>query len=268
MLWSKEVSALSVTVDVHRSHGPGRLAERRSVGKRTRRAGIALFFASVAVNAAIGIYAVLAPSFGETQGKILGTSLCVTGAVLLTLATEPAWERALLGRLPPAAAILGVLGFILAIAGIWTEPANEIWGKVTMTIFTISIAGVIASLLALAALSPRHAWLAKATYALLAVGAALYSVLPWFGDEPGEWFMRSLGVVMIAFAAFAVTVPVLHWIDRGAIAAVDVATGVIRFCPYCGRGLEDGTRAPLVCARCGREFTISSPPVQATRGST
>jgi hypothetical protein len=216
------VSALSVTVDVHRPHGPGRLADRRGVGRHTRRAGLALFFASVAVNAAIGIYAVLAPGFGETQGKILGTSLCVTGAVLLTLACEPAWERALLGRLPLAAATLGVLGFTLAIAGIWAEPANELWAKIMMTIFTISVAGVIACLLALATLSPQHAWLAKATYALLAIGAAMYSLVPWLGDDPLGWFVRSLGVVLIAFAAFAVTVPVLDWIDRGTLAAESV----------------------------------------------
>jgi len=34
------------------------------------------------VNAALGIYALVVPGFGETQ-NILGTSLCVTGATLV-----------------------------------------------------------------------------------------------------------------------------------------------------------------------------------------
>ena len=84
-------------------------------GDDPRRLGLGIFFVSVAVNAALGIYAVLAPDFGETQGKILGTSLCVTGAVVLALACEPAWERRLLGPVPYAGAVLGAVGFTLAI---------------------------------------------------------------------------------------------------------------------------------------------------------
>lgn len=258
---------MSVTV-LPGVRGPGRLAGRRRVGRRTRRVGISIFFGSVVVNAALGIYAVLAPGFGETQGRILGTSLCVTGAVLLALACEPAWERGLLGFVPPAAATLAALGFALAVGGIWTEPETEVWAKIMVTILTFSVAGVVASLLALAPLTSRHAWVVKATFVLLTVGAAMYSLLPWLGDDPGEWFVRSLGVVMIAFAAFAVTVPVLHWIDRGAIAAADAATGAIRFCPYCGRELEGDAGRPLACGRCGREFTISAGPSRPARAST
>src|SRR5512134_3141553 len=61
---------------------------RRSFGARARRLGLGTFFVSIVINAALGIYAVLTPDFGPTQGKILGTSLCVTGAVLLALACE------------------------------------------------------------------------------------------------------------------------------------------------------------------------------------
>jgi len=239
-------------------HAPTQLAERRPVGRRTRRLGIAIFFVSVAVNAVLGIYAVLAPGFGETQGKILGTSLCVTGAVLIALACEPAWERKLLGPVPAASAFLGVVGFTFAIAGIWAEPESETWAKVMMTIFTFSIAGVAASLLALARLAPRHTWLIKVTFVLLAVGAAMYSVIPWLGDDPGEWFVRSFGVVMIVLAAFVVTVPVVHWIDRGALAAAKAATGGVRFCPYCGRELAGDIGVELSCSRCGRDFTVAS----------
>ena len=215
----------------------------------------------------LGIYAVLAPGFGETQGKILGTSLCVTGAVLIALACEPAWERKLLGPVPAASAFLGVVGFTFAIAGIWAEPESETWAKVMMTIFTFSIAGVAASLLALARVAPRHAWLLKVTFLLLAVGAGMYSLIPWLGDDPGEWFVRCLGVVMIALAACVVTAPVVHWVDRGALAAAKAATGAVRFCPYCGRELAGGIGAELSCSRCGRGFTVSPTEVQAESGA-
>jgi hypothetical protein len=223
----------------------------------------------VAFNAAFGIYAVLAPGFGETQGKILGTSLCITGAVLIALACEPAWERRLLGPVPPAAAAFGAIGFALAIAGIWTEPASETWAKVMMTILTISVAGVIASLLSLARVAPQHAWLLRVTFVLLAIGAGMYALIPWLGDDPGEWFVRSLGVVMIALAAFVVSVPVVHWLDRSALTVAEAATGAVRYCPYCGRELAGDIGAKLSCSRCGRGFVVSPiHGLEATRAST
>jgi hypothetical protein len=236
---------------------PTRLVRRRPLGRRTRRLGIAAFFVSVAVNAGLGIYAVLAPGFGETQGKILGTSLCVTGAVLVAMACEPAWERKLLGPVPPVASALGAVAFTFTIVGMWVEPDSDVWAKTMITIFTLSVAGVAASLIVLARVAPRHLWLVKATFVLLAVGSGMYALLPWFGDDPGEWFVRSLAVTMIALAAFVVTVPVVHWLDRGALAAAE-ATGVVRFCPYCGRKLAGDVDVRLSCTQCGRGFTISS----------
>ena len=230
----------------------------RPVGRRMRRLGLGIFFVSVAVNAALGIYAVLAPDFGETQGKILGTSLCVTGAVVLALACEPAWERRLLGPVPYTGAVLGAVGFTLAVASMWTEPESEIWGKTMGTIFTVAIACAAASLLALARLAPRHAWIFTMTLALLGLGAVMVGVLPWLGDDPAEAYVRALGVVMIVLAAFTVTVPVLHWVDRAALVVAEAETGAVRFCPYCGRELAGIPDADLRCDRCGRGFTITA----------
>ncbi len=233
-----------------------RSTEGRSFVRRMRRIGLGIFFVSIAVNAALGIYAVLAPDFGETEGKILGTSLCVTGAVLLALACEPAWARKLLGPVPVIGAFLGAVGFTLAVAGMWTEPESEIWGRAMGTIFTVAVACAAASLLALARLAPRHTWIFAVTLTLLGLGAAMISLLLWLGDDPADEYLRALGVVMIVLAAFTVTVPVLHWVDRGALAAAETVSAV-RFCPYCGKELAGEIGAALECAGCGRGFTIA-----------
>jgi hypothetical protein len=225
-----------------------------------RRLGLGIFFVSVAANATLGIYAVLAPNFGETQGKILATSLCVTGAVLFALACEPAWERGLLSPVPYAGAALGAVGFTLAIGAIWTEPESQAWGRAMGSIFGFAVACVFASLLALAPLAPRRAWIFKVMLVLLGLGAAMYSVLMWLGDDPPDEYLRAFGVVMIVLAAFVVTVPVLHWVDRGALAAAEAATGSIRFCPYCGKKLAGEISIEFECAECGRGFTIASIP--------
>jgi hypothetical protein len=223
-----------------------------------RRIGLGVFFASVAVNAVLGIYAVLAPDFGETQGKILGTSLCVTGAVLLALACEPAWERRLLGPVPHLAAALGALGFGLVIAAMWAEPESDLYGKATSSILTLAAAGAAASLLALARLAPRHRWVLGVALGLLALGATLMATLPWLGDDPSEWYLRGMGVVLIALAAFAVSVPVLHWVDRSTLAVAQSSSGGVRYCPYCGSGLAGDVGTSLTCRRCGRGFTVAT----------
>src|SRR5512144_2343493 len=106
-------------VSVHPPAGM-REAPRRSLGNRVRRIALAGFFASVSINAALGIYALVAPEFGETQSKLLASSMCVTGAVLVALACEPAWERRLLGPVPYAGVVFGTLGFGMAVVGMWT----------------------------------------------------------------------------------------------------------------------------------------------------
>jgi ribosomal protein S27AE len=242
-------------------HGSTRSVERRPLGRRARRAGIAVFFASITVNAALGIYALVSPDWGETQGKILLTSLCVTGAILVALACEPAWERSVLGPVPYAGALLGALGFALAIVAIWAEPSGDILGKIVFTVFTASAACVLASLLALAPLAPRHGWVLTVTLILLAVGATMYAVVFWLGDEPSETYMRAMGVVLVVLAAFVVSVPVLHWVDRGALAVAESSTDAVRFCPHCGSKVQGDVGDRLECGRCGRGFTVA--PVRA-----
>jgi ribosomal protein S27AE len=234
-----------------------RPSQRSPVGRRIRRVGLTIFFASIAVNAALGIYAVLSPDFGDTQGKILGTSLCATGAILIALACEPAWERGLLGPVPYAGALLGALGFGLAIGAIWAEPADDTYGKITGSTFTVAAACIVASLLALARLAPRHGWVFALTLALLAVGTTMLAVSFWLGDDPSEVYLRGMGVVLIALAAFVVSVPVLHWIDRGALAAAEATSDAVRFCPHCGSRLAGESGVALTCGRCGRGFTIT-----------
>lgn len=355
-----------------------RSRQTRNVGRRVRRGGLGVFFVSVAVNAALGIYAVLTPHFGDTAGNILGTSLCVTGAILMALCCEPAWERRLLTPVPVVGALLGAAAFAGLIVGLWAEPESATLEKLLASTFAAAIACTLASvvvlerarggislvhkrvitltlgvivldavaavaviwiapsgetvvgdsiatgsfatgacilagvltlfhpapatrrvldltlgLIALAAagaialiwttpsgdtvgnfagtcgvaavacalaafltharLAPGHGWVLTATLALLGIGGVSFVVDIWL-DVWG--LTRATGVALIALAAFAVTVPVLHWLDRGAIVAAAARVGAIRYCPHCGRKLSGEIGVEARCARCGREFTV------------
>ncbi len=93
------------------------------------------------------------------------------------------------------------------------------------------------------------------TLSLLATGATLFGLLPWLGDDAPDTYVRVLGVVSIALAAFVVTVPVLHWVDRPVGAAADSADAV-SFCPYCGTRVGLATTGEISCTSCGRRFRV------------
>jgi hypothetical protein len=242
--------------------------ERRSVRGRVRRWGLATFFVSIAINAALGIYAVVAPDFGDTQSKILATSLFVTGTILVALACEPAWERGLLGPVPYAGALLGVTAFAMSIVGMWGEIDADAYGKTMGTLFVATAACTAASVLALARLAPRHEWVFVTALGLLGVGATMFGVLPWLGDDPPDTYVRGMGVVFIVLAAFTVTVPVLHWVDRAAAAPVE-SSAAVRYCPHCGAHTTGEVGLDLSCSACGALFTVvrlrpGQPPARAS----
>jgi hypothetical protein len=313
---------MSVVVHHFAPGAAPRPTERRGLGRRARRIGLATFFASVVVNAGLGIYAVLTPDFGETAQRILVTSLCVTGSILLALSCEPAWERGLLGPVPAAGALLGAAAFAGLIVGVWTEPASEtlrnllwstfaiaiactaasllvlerarkgiaplhqrvltftlafvalaaavavgvIWarptedtvGKIGGSGYAIAAACALAGFLTLARLAQGHRWVLDIALGLLALGAASIIAGIWAEEGGGVPIGRIMGVALISFAAFAVSVPVLHWIDRGVVAAEASTSTAVRYCPHCGGKLAGEVGVEARCDRCGRAFIVST----------
>lgn len=224
-----------------------------------RRLGLGLFFVSVACNAVIAIYALLAPGFGETEGRILGTSLYVTAALLLVLACSPAMERRLLWPVPLVASACGIAAFAILIGTLWTGEPPETLIKVAGTAMTAGVAGTLASLLVLARLARRYRAVPAAAFGLTAVAGAMIVLGIWI--EPGEdIYGRALGAVLVALAALVVTIPVLHRLSLGELrrGEMPVVAGrrEIGFCPGCGEPLPAGTTSAFTCSACGRTFTV------------
>lgn len=234
-------------------------ARSRLSERPLRRLGLGLFFVSVACNAVIAIYALLAPGFGSTEGRILGTSLYITAALLLVLACEPALEGRLLGPVPLVASAFGVTAFALLIGALWTDEPPETLVKVAGTAMTFGVAGTLASLLVLARLARRYRPALAAAFALTAVAGVMIVLGIWI-EPSSSFYPRVLGAVLVALAALVVTIPVLHRLSRTeagrAEAAATAGTQAIAFCPGCGSSLPAGTSSGFTCAACGGAFTV------------
>jgi hypothetical protein len=175
---------------------------------------------------------------------------CVVASLLVLVRGAPGHEwvvRVALGLLMAGAALVALL--------IWFAEDGQ--GKGTGSLITVVLACAVAGVLARARLSPGHEWVLNVTLGLLALGAALVAIAPWI-EDPSEWYLRGMGVILIALAAFAVTVPVLHWIDRGTLTDAGPVTGEVRHCPYCGSSMSGEAGAALSCRRCGREFVVTA----------
>ena len=218
-----------------------------------RRLGLRIFFASVALNAALAIVALLAGSFGELEGKILFSSLCVTGALVLVLACEAARERGRLGLLPRVGAAASLAGFALLMAGIWTESSDDALSRVAGTLLAAAVAAALVSVLSLADLAPRFRWTFRAAAGLALVLAAVIAAGIW-GSFEGDWFGRWVGVVAVALAAFVIVVPVLGRVGRR---EADAAAAPVSFCPVCGSPVPARAGAEARCDACGSVFVVT-----------
>ena len=205
-----------------------------------RRTFLHVLIVSVAISALLGIIALLSERFGETQVKVLLSTLCVAGASILAMACSAVWER---GRahafaLPGIGA--SILGFLLVLVGIWSEAkADEFWKSATTLVIGATFCAH-AALLYLASLAPRFLWVRPATIAATALLGALLIYLLWAEDDV-ESAWRVAGILAILGSAGTILTPVFQRMSRGEAADGGASPGGPR-CPHCGKTL---TRAFL-----------------------
>lgn len=203
---------------------------------------------AIALTALLGLYAVLSSDFGETQGKILATSAAISVASILALACMPAWDRGLLGPVPPLVAGLVLLALVMLVVGVWRDDYydDEHW-DFFFTVLLLALWGVLTCLLALARLAPRYRWTFYAAISLT-LFLTLLGITALWNESASDDFARLAGAVAVLSAAFVLAVPVLS--RAGPSSAGDAA-----FCPRCGRELEAG-KAEGPCPGCGARFRV------------
>lgn len=223
-----------------------------------KRAVFLLLVGSIVLNAALGIYALLAGEFGDVEERVLLTSLSVSAAGVLALACAPAWERGAVRPLPQAGTAAALAGFALVVAVIWAEAPPEALEKLAFTFVVVAVLAADLSLLALTRLAPRFRRTLPAAVASGLVLAAMIVSAIWGEWEGDSLFYRALGVVAVLLAAFTLLVPIFHRASRAELAAAAPGAGeaAVRHCPRCGRPLAAEAEEETVCPACGARFSV------------
>lgn len=219
--------------------------------RRTLRLGaLWALFASLAVSALIGIAALASSDFGETEGKLLLTTLSFFSASAITLACGLAWERGRLGIVPVLGIVSGLVGLVLVLVGIWGDFDGDLWWKCFASEIMVSLAATHASLVAVFSAGQRFRGGAYAAYGLGALAATLTLIAVW-GEVGDDGFWRFYAAVMVLLLALTIALPVLRRI-AGPATEWDRQSVSARYCPGCGAALEPP--GATSCATCGARF--------------
>jgi hypothetical protein len=208
-------------------------------------------------SALVGIYAFLFGDFGETEAKILLTTLTISYFSVISLACAAAFEAKkgiILGLAGLAVSLLGFLGYVPGIWAEWFE--NEAYGKsmIILGIFAFSIAQTC--LLALVPLQKPLRWCLYATGAIIFALALLISgMLVFESDE--EWLFRLTGVLGILDGCGTVLIPVLYKL-RGKPVEETPSGSLDQIELLCPRCEHRGTYpvGAITCEECSLELRV------------
>jgi hypothetical protein len=214
--------------------------------------------AALVTSALVGSYAFMFGDFGETEAKILLTTLSISYFSVTSLACAAVVERRKGGLFGAALGTTGIavsaVGFLLFVPGIWAE----LWDSdalaktmIILAIFAFSIAQIC--LLILVPLKRSVLWVFYATAAVI-LGLATFASGMIIVDAGDEWVIRIAGVLGILDGCGSVVIPVLYKLgDRDG--ADRLADCIELICPRCGR--QDVYRIGAIqCSKCRLEISI------------
>ena len=227
-----------------------------SIVENNRRVVLNVFLASIAVNAALGIWALLTDDFGQTEGKILATSFLVSAGMVSVLINGPAVKRRVLWPVPIVAAATAMGGFVLFIGLVWMEVDDEVPLKVAFSMMIVAAGGTLAGLLALVALRPAHEAARFVNHVVTGLLCAT-SIFGIWAEIDASWLPRLLGVESVLVAAMTLAIPAL---SRFLPPTPEAKEPALRFCPSCGRPVSGALLTGPVdsqCGSCGLRCTVS-----------
>lgn len=212
---------------------------------------------ALVVCALLGIYAFVFGRFGETEIKILATTLGVCFYSMTAMACFTALEKrrsnvlALPGLGTCAAGMLVLLGLI------WLEGYEDEWSvKLAAILAMFAFSFAQASLLSLAQLERKLAWVSWIAYgSIFWLVIQLSVMIVWEIDD--EWLIRTAGVLGILDGCASLTIPILLKLRGGPKPAVvpEAYSRIELTCPRCGQRGKFAIGA-IQCPKCALKMHV------------
>ena len=182
----------------------------------TRRFLLSAVAAVLTLTALLAIGILLFGRFGETEGRILGTTIFLALFGLLSLPATLLLDQERHRWLAALLSALSVAGFALATAGIWIGDPPEAYGKLTVTVIAFGLAAAQT-----AALAARRReddtrllrLLFAGSTALAFVLAAIGSTALWV-EVDSQFFLRTFGAAVVLDVLLVTLQPVLALLRR------------------------------------------------------
>ena len=185
-------------------------------GLNAKKLFLYLFLASIGASALVGIAILIFGNFGELEIRVLLTALTVTVTSILGLACGAFLETRRGRAIPVAGIILALVSGVMWMFVIWLEGnRGDTFVRSLMSITVVSAACAHLSLLSLAKLERRFAWVRIAAHAAVWPLAAVLLFLIWDSEWMGEEISgRVTGVLSILVGVVTVITPIFHWLSR------------------------------------------------------
>lgn len=168
---------------------------------------------SIVACAGMAIVFVLIGNWGWFEIKVLLSTCIIAVASLCGLACELSRTMRGYNLLPNSGIVLTLVTSALYLIGLWPEIDSEVYWKTVavLTIFTVAV--VHASLLSIARLAKRFAWVYMLTLQVV-FGLAIFCSVVCVFEVDGDRTMRFLIALSIVDGALTLMIPILHRISR------------------------------------------------------
>ena len=213
-----------------------------------------VMISSVVLSAILGIIAILSGDWGWYEFRILLTTMTISGASICILACVALWERKNTKLLPLLGISLSLVGAMLMIFGIWTEPGDDIFWKLTVSLIVYAIATSHLCLLSLARLSKNYVWALWLAYLVI---YGLASIIAWMviDENSSTEAFQFLGVVSILVGSVSILIPIFQKFSASVSDDTQPPLAVRITCPQCGNE-QTHTLGEITCEKCRSVFVI------------
>ncbi len=174
---------------------------------RLRRMSLLSLVVFLSFTALLAIAALLSGEFGETQLRIILSTLTISAASICAMACSAFVEK----RNYPVPGSLGMafalLAALMVLYGIWFEPATSLYWKTTSVLAVLAGAFAHALLLCIPSLDARYRW-SQAALVICVTLLAGQIILAITREISALEYFRMVGVTAVVVVLLTITVPI------------------------------------------------------------